>query len=435
MRRNATTYFTILSSLCLFYFGSLYIVSHTSSKNTATLVSSSCYSIMHGDNGLNKDPTSIHGDNQHQSILDHANNTPSASLLPNESSTTQPITNTTSTSERANAVIVILCRNNELNAMRRTMREFEDRFNRQYQYPYVFLNDENFTDVFQNAIRQMTTAKVEFGLVPESMWSVPSWVNQEQMNERLADYQARGVMYGGSVSYRHMCRFNSGFFYHHPLLASYDYYWRVEPGVHFYCDIDYDPFVFMQQNNKSYGFTVTLEEIPATIPTIWEHTLRFAHAQGLNTTLLRMFTNEQEGYNLCHFWSNFEIASLNLWRDERYQHYFEYLDSTGNFYYERWGDAIVHSLAAGLFLDKSQVHFFKDIGYKHDNFAHCIDDGLLGKCMCPEDTPNFDYAWGSCLPKWDAYPEQGVSWDFRPNGDQIIEKQHVVHHTEFVSSL
>lgn len=99
------------------------------------------------------------------------------------------------------------------------------RFNRQYQYPYVFLNDENFTDVFQNAIRQMTTAKVEFGLVPESMWSVPSWVNQEQMNERLADYQARGVMYGGSVSYRHMCRFNSGFFYHHPLLASYDYYW------------------------------------------------------------------------------------------------------------------------------------------------------------------------------------------------------------------
>lgn len=126
MRRNATTYFTILSSLCLFYFGSLYIVSHTSSKNTATLVSSSCYSIMHGDNGLNKDPTSIHGDNQHQSILDHANNTPSASLLPNESSTTQPITNTTSTSERANAVIVILCRNNELNAMRRTMREFEE---------------------------------------------------------------------------------------------------------------------------------------------------------------------------------------------------------------------------------------------------------------------------------------------------------------------
>ncbi len=55
-------------------------------------------------------------------------------------------------------------------------------------------------------------------------------------------------------------------------------------------------------------------------------------------------------------------------------------------------------MAAGLFLNKSQVHFFEDIGYKHDNFAHCINDGVFGKCMCPEDVGNFDGMWGSCLP-------------------------------------
>ena len=48
-------------------------------------------------------------------------------------------------------------------------------------------------------------------------------------------------------SYHHMCRYFSGFFYHHPLLADVDYYWRIEPDVHYYCDLDYDPFVFMQQ--------------------------------------------------------------------------------------------------------------------------------------------------------------------------------------------
>ena len=32
----------------------------------------------------------------------------------------------------------------------------------------------------------------------------------------------------GSLSYRNMCRFNSGFFYHHDLLQKYRYYWRVE---------------------------------------------------------------------------------------------------------------------------------------------------------------------------------------------------------------
>lgn len=36
------------------------------------------------------------------------------------------------------------------------------------------------------------------------------------------------VIYGHSVPYRNMCRFNSGFFFRHPLLADYDYYWRIE---------------------------------------------------------------------------------------------------------------------------------------------------------------------------------------------------------------
>jgi len=46
-------------------------------------------------------------------------------------------------------------------------------------------------------------------------------------------------------------------------------------------------------------------------------------------------------YNLCHFWSNFEIASLDFWRGEAYMKYFETLDKAGGFYYERWGDAPV----------------------------------------------------------------------------------------------
>lgn len=28
---------------------------------------------------------------------------------------------------------------------------------------------------------------------------------------------------------------------------------RVEPGVDFYCDLDYDPFLFMKENNIKYG--------------------------------------------------------------------------------------------------------------------------------------------------------------------------------------
>ena len=42
---------------------------------------------------------------------------------------------------------------------------------------------------------------------------------------------AIGVGKGWMISYRHMCRWNSGFFYKHLRLKEFDWYWRVEPDV------------------------------------------------------------------------------------------------------------------------------------------------------------------------------------------------------------
>lgn len=43
------------------------------------------------------------------------------------------------------------------------------------------------------------------------------------------------------------------FFFKHEFLQQYRWYWRVEPDIHFHCDIDFDPFVYMQAQNKTYG--------------------------------------------------------------------------------------------------------------------------------------------------------------------------------------
>ena len=42
-------------------------------------------------------------------------------------------------------------------------------------------------------------------------------------------------------------------------------------------------------------------------------------------------------------------------RSQAYEEYFRYLDQTGGFFYERWGDAPVHSLGAVMLLNSSQV--------------------------------------------------------------------------------
>lgn len=76
---------------------------------------------------------------------------------------------------------------------------------------------------------------------------------------------------------------------------------------------------------------------------------------------------------------------MRFFRSKIYSEYFNYLDRTGGFFYERWGDAPVHSIAAAFFLPRSQVHFFHDIGYRHSPYIRCPQDEashLNGRCSC-----------------------------------------------------
>ncbi|KAK1232200.1 hypothetical protein PQX77_004574, partial [Marasmius sp. AFHP31] len=246
-----------------------------------------------------------------------------------------------STNPRANATFVLLCRNTDLNGVASSMQSVEDRFNKHYNYPWVLLNEEPFTDEFKERVSVITRSPISFGLIPKEHWFQPDWIDEDRAKKGREKMMSQGIIYGGSVPYRNMCRFNSGFFFQHELLQPYRYYWRVEPDVKFYCDLNYDPFLYMEEHNKIYGFTISLVEWEATIPTLWQAVKDFIkeypqyveshNAMGFLTN------NGGEKYNLCHFWSNFEIADMDFWRGEAYQAFFEYLDSRGGFYYERWG--------------------------------------------------------------------------------------------------
>ena len=63
--------------------------------------------------------------------------------------------------------------------------------------------------------------------MPKEHWSIPSWIDEEKAKKVREEMDAKNIIYGGSLSYRHMCRFQSGFFFRQPLLSEYDWYWRV----------------------------------------------------------------------------------------------------------------------------------------------------------------------------------------------------------------
>ncbi|CCK68075.1 alpha-1,2-mannosyltransferase KRE2 KNAG_0A03960 [Huiozyma naganishii CBS 8797] len=251
--------------------------------------------------------------------------------------------------KRPKACFVTLVRNSELNGLLSSIRIVEQRFNAKFKYDWIFLNDEPFSEEFKKRVQEEVSSTVKFGLIPKEHWSYPDYIDQS----KAADTRAKmaDIIYGGSESYRHMCRYQSGFFWRHPLLDEYSWYWRVEPDTQLYCDINYDVFQWMQDHERC-TVTITIHEYEATIPTLWKTSMNFfkEHPEYVSENNLMKFLsgNDGETYNLCHFWSNFEIASLDLWRSPAYRAYFDYLDRAGGFFYERWGDAPVHSIAAAL---------------------------------------------------------------------------------------
>ncbi|KAJ1910098.1 alpha 1,2-mannosyltransferase 2.4.1 [Tieghemiomyces parasiticus] len=311
------------------------------------------------------------------------------------------------TERRAKACFVILVRNSDVHDMRVTMRQLEDRFNKDYNYPYVFLNNEPFSDEFKQLTSSMASGNTSYGLIPKEHWGYPPWISQQKAAETRE--KMKDIIYGSSESYRHMCRYESGFFYRHPLMDQFDYYWRVEPGVDFLCDIRYDPFMLMQERQLKYGFTISLHEYRDTVPTLWKTTREFMdkypqHVAKHNT--LPWVTDQAlTDYNMCHFWSNFEIGSVKWLRSEQYTAYFDFLDQSGGFFYERWGDAPVHSLAVAMFLRKEEVHWFEDIGYFHGPFYNCPNPKALNQhCHCnPKDSLHLS-GW-SCTKAWGELPD------------------------------
>lgn len=358
---------------------------------------------------------------------------------------------TKANAEKANATFVMLARNSEIGDVVKSIKSMHTHFNQWFDYPWVFLNNEEFDERFKREVLKHAK-NARFGLVPPEHWEFD--IAEDVLNEHLQNQGDRRVLYGNLASYHKMCRFYSGFFFKHPLVAQHEWFWRVEPGVEFFCDLTYDPFLEMEKHGKVYGFNVALHELYYTVPSLMPETKAFIKKMGIqvqsgwdifvkkygsvtgknardyerhkgsrdmvlevekvvNMRKLLAATGKKDGdldvnynhvrdvfdeaydkpqlswdrvddeeFNLCHFWSNFEIAKTSLFASDMYAAYFDHLDKSGGFYKERWGDAPVHTLAVAMLVPKEQIHYFRDIGYKHLELVHC-----------PRNAPNSESSW------------------------------------------
>jgi alpha 1,2-mannosyltransferase len=67
------------------------------------------------------------------------------------------------------------------------------------------LNEEPFTEEFIKYTTKSASSKTHYGLVEEAMWGYPDFIDQKHAADMRN--QMKGLPYGSSESYRHMCRF------------------------------------------------------------------------------------------------------------------------------------------------------------------------------------------------------------------------------------
>lgn len=224
-----------------------------------------------------------------------------APITPNEQSGLPPAK---SAGERMNATFVTLARNSDLWEIARSIRQVEDRFNRKFGYDWVFLNDQPFDEEFKKVTSALVSGKTHYGEIPKEHWSFPDHIDQDKAAKVRQDMKEKNIIYGDSISYRHMCRFESGFFFWQKLMLNYEWYWRVEPSVELFCDINYDAFKYMADNKKKYSFVLSLYEYVETIPTLWDSVKKFMknHPEHISEDNSMKFLSDDGGetYNHCH---------------------------------------------------------------------------------------------------------------------------------------
>ena len=146
----------------------------------------------------------------------------------------------------------------------------------------------------------------------------------------------------------------------------------------------------MARANKTYGFTIAVKELKETVPNIFRYAAAYKRVNNITSQgLWEMFVEPKEGfnqdgtpkegaippdqlpkedpkyskdkhkplpedilntqpgagtlpdidpeamegeiYNMCHYWSNFEIARLDFFRSKEYEDFFEMMDRSGGF--------------------------------------------------------------------------------------------------------
>ncbi|KAF8947354.1 hypothetical protein BGZ47_009427 [Haplosporangium gracile] len=251
---------------------------------------------------------------------------------------------------KANGVLVMVITSDEeaLEAWE-TIRHIEDRYNRGRYYPWVILSPQPLSDRTQTLLQRIpfasrlrtnnidneeeeeeedrgTAAAIMFEFISRKQWKFPRWV--EALKGRSEDFSRLKLGLNATlVAVRRRKRYMSGFLDLHDLLNGYEIFWRINPGLVVFCDLEDGPMLAMKHSGQKFG----------------------------------------EFVSACSYTVQNSIGSIESFRSPGYTDYFNVIDKEGPIYYECWEDDTVITIGLSLLLPRNDIRFLKELGWGYSN--------------------------------------------------------------------
>ena len=235
--------------------------------------------------------------------------------------------------------------------LQRALRSVDTYFNDKFRYPIIIFHEANLIP-FIPEIRRYISSDLFF---QEIIFKVPDF---------LPGPVPKDIPCLSHIGYRHMCRFHAKGVFQQPIIRGLEYYWRLDDDSLLLREVPYDVFQFMRNRNLSYGYSWRHLDSSTCTVGLWDATWRHINRTGIKPGFFAEWLEPQLYYN------NFEISKMSTWLSKGYADYVEYLDHLGGMYFHRWGDAPIKGIAVSLFVPKSEIHRFSDIGYSHGSYVN-----------------------------------------------------------------
>ena len=173
----------------------------------------------------------------------------------------------------------------------------------------------------------------------------------------------------------------------------YAYIMRFDDDAYLLSPIAYNIFERMAERGLEYGFRLTSWEggEPAPKGELHAFVREYALAMGIRPRWglqqscadgdgLTQYTPERCG-NLYTIYNNFFVAKVGWWRRPEVRAFLTHVDASKTIYYNRWGDALWHSVALQLFMPRPHVHMFEDFTYEHTSRKIYLSRGKPIACF------------------------------------------------------